>query len=214
MDRCGTILVVDHDPSAREAAAEAAARLGYDALVAGSAEEARSRLDGQPPALALVEVELAGPTNGLELLVELHERFGEGLSVILVSGERSTALDRTGGLLLGADDYLVKPVDSGELFARMRRSLRRVAPVNANGGAPTLSPREQEILELLSDGRTQREIARELVISPKTVGTHIQHVLAKLGVHSRAQAVALAYRHGLVSRDAVAQPVIGPTTAE
>ena len=47
--------------------------------------------------------------------------------------------------------------------------------------------------------RTQTQIAAELVVSPKTVATHIQHLLAKLGVHSRAQAVALAFRVGLVN---------------
>ena len=47
-------------------------------------------------------------------------------------------------------------------------------------------------------GQTQREIARELVISDKTVATHIQRILEKLGVHTRAQAVAFAYRSGLV----------------
>ena len=51
---------------------------------------------------------------------------------------------------------------------------------------------------MLADGLDQAEIARRLVISPKTVGTHIERILSKLGVHSRAEAVALAYRHQLV----------------
>jgi RNA polymerase sigma factor (sigma-70 family) len=61
-----------------------------------------------------------------------------------------------------------------------------------------LTPREREVLELLLGGLTQEQIAERLVISPKTVGTHIQNILTKLGVHSRAQAVALAHRGGLV----------------
>ncbi len=76
---------------------------------------------------------------------------------------------------------------------------------NGNGhgsGAETgLSPRERQILTLLADGRTQRQIADELVISSKTVATHIQHVLSKLGVHTRAQAVAMAFQKGLVEPD-------------
>jgi len=51
---------------------------------------------------------------------------------------------------------------------------------------------------LLAQGRDQREIASCLVISPNTVGTHIEHILAKLRVHSRTEAVALAYREHLV----------------
>jgi DNA-binding NarL/FixJ family response regulator len=55
-----------------------------------------------------------------------------------------------------------------------------------------------EVLRLLAEGLEQDDIARELFISRKTVGTHIEHVLHKLGVRSRAQAVALAYRDDLV----------------
>ena len=75
---------------------------------------------------------------------------------------------------------------------------------NGNGKAThdfNLSRREREILALLAEGKTQAQIAAALVVSPKTVATHIQHLLSKLGVHSRAQAVALAFRAGLVESD-------------
>ncbi len=212
MTDCGTILIVDHDDAARLAAVSVAVRLGYEARAVENAELLLERLDGDRPALAIVEVELPGALSGLEVLRELHERFGDGLPVILVSAERTTALDRTSGLMLGADDYLVKPFDFGELLARVRRSLRRTPSSNGNGngnghvnGKPShsfsLSPREREILGLLASGKTQREIASALVLSPKTVATHIQHLLSKLGVHSRAQAVGMAYRLGLVEPD-------------
>ena len=206
MDDCGTILVVDHDDATRLSAVQVAVRLGCGVRAVENAALLLERLNGDRPALAVVEVELPGQVSGLEVMRELHERFGADLPVVLVSGERTSALDRTAGLLLGADDYLVKPLDPGELLARVRRSLRRSAPGNGNGngrpnGHATLSPREREILGLLASGQTQREIAAELVISPKTVATHIQHLLSKLGVHSRAQAVAAAYRLGLVEAD-------------
>jgi DNA-binding NarL/FixJ family response regulator len=53
---------------------------------------------------------------------------------------------------------------------------------------------------LLADGTGQKTIAADLVLSPKTVATHIQRILAKLGVHSRAEAVAAAHREGLARR--------------
>jgi DNA-binding NarL/FixJ family response regulator len=96
----------------------------------------------------------------------------------------------------------VKPFDEGELLARVRSALRHsaVPPSNGSQGAPAaeaLTSREREVLKLLARGLTQAEIAQELFISPKTVAGHIQRILTKLGVHSRAQAVALAYEHGL-----------------
>jgi two-component system nitrate/nitrite response regulator NarL len=203
---CGTILVVDHDDATRAMAVRVAVRLGYEVCAAENAELLLERLDGDRPALAIVEVELRGPMSGLELLRELHERFGDDMPVILVSAGRTKTLDRVAGLMLGADDYLTKPIDPGELLARVRRSLRRSGMPfqNANGKTThdyNLSRREREILALLADGQTQTQIAAALVVSPKTVSTHIQHLLAKLGVHSRAQAVALAFRAGLVDSD-------------
>ena len=65
-----------------------------------------------------------------------------------------------------------------------------------------LTRREHQVLQLLAEGQAQAEIASELVISTKTVGTHIEHILAKLEVRSRAQAVALAYREDLLSASA------------
>jgi DNA-binding NarL/FixJ family response regulator len=203
------ILIVDSDDASRLTAVQVAVRLGYDARPTPTADELLERLGSDRPALAIVEVELAGAVNGLEVMRQLHEAFDDALPVILVSARQIDAFDRTAGLMLGADDYVAKPLDPAELLARVKRSLRRAGPAPTNGHAngkhngddAGLSPREQQILDLLAEGRTQRQIADELVISSKTVATHIQHVLSKLGVNTRAQAVALAFRSGLVEPD-------------
>jgi DNA-binding NarL/FixJ family response regulator len=210
LEDCGTILVVDHDDASRLTAVQVAVHLGYDARPTPTGDELLERLGRDRPVLAIVEVDLQGPVNGLEVMRQLHEAFGADLPVILVSAGRGAALDRTAGLMLGADDYLVKPLDPGELLARVRRSLGRSStkPANGNGHHHTnLSPREREILTLLAEGRTQGQIAGELVISSKTVATHIQHILSKLGVHARAQAVAMAFQKGLVEPDVRAHAV-------
>jgi DNA-binding NarL/FixJ family response regulator len=210
MKDCGTILIVDSDEASRLTAVQVAVRLGYDARPTPTADELIERLGRERPMLAIVEVELPGASNGLEVMRQLHEAFDGDLPVILVSARQTDAFDRTAGLMLGADDYLSKPLDSSELMARVKRSLRRSAAPDTergmgNGHARSdtsgLSPREREILGLLAEGRTQGQIASDLVISSKTVATHIQHILSKLGVNTRAQAVAMAFRRGLVEPD-------------
>ena len=210
MKDCGTILIVDSDDASRLTAVQAAVRLGHDARPTPTADELIERLGSDRPTLAIVEVELPGPANGLEVMRQLHEAFDGDLPVILVSAQQTDAFDRMAGLMLGADDYLSKPLDAGELLARVKRSLRRASPASQRGGNGNgharddnagLSPREREILGLLAEGRTQGQIASELVISSKTVATHIQHILSKLGVNTRAQAVAMAFRRGLVEPD-------------
>jgi DNA-binding NarL/FixJ family response regulator len=194
MEAAALVLVVDDDKPFRHLVGTALERAGFAVTLAADANAALAAVAHQPPRVALVEVGTAG-ASGFELYQELRDRLGEELPIIFVSGERTEPHDRVAGLLLGADDYLVKPVDPDELIARVRRSLRPRGEPHERGPElelPMLTAREREILALLAEGKSSAEIAHELVISTRTVGTHVQHILGKLGVHSRAQAVALA----------------------
>jgi DNA-binding CsgD family transcriptional regulator len=82
-------------------------------------------------------------------------------------------------------------------LARVNTLSRRAEPAETHG----LSARELEVLRLLASGRTNRDIAAELVVSEHTVARHVQNIFAKLGVSSRAAATAFAFEHDLVSTD-------------
>ena len=169
---------------------------GFDVRTAPTGEAALQAARFERPALVVLDACFSGAgASGYEICHQLREEFGEGLAIIFTSAERTESYDRVAGLLVGADDYLTKPFAPDELVARARALVRRVRVVSQL--APTLTRREREVLHLLSEGSTKTEIAQRLVISPKTVGTHIEHILSKLGVHSRAEAIALAYRENL-----------------
>jgi DNA-binding NarL/FixJ family response regulator len=174
----------------------ALARVGYEAVEAATGEEALEAADRTAPALVLVDVCLPG-ISGYEVCRALRERFGDELPIVFVSAARTESYDRVAGLLLGGDAYLSKPVAPDELLIHVRRLMTRVAPLSP-AVRRTLTAREREVLRLMAEGLKPSEIAVRLVLSQKTVGTHIEHIFGKLGVHNRAQAVAVAYRNELV----------------
>jgi DNA-binding NarL/FixJ family response regulator len=198
----GYVLVVDGDTASCDLVAARLQGAGIAARTAATGAEALASARSERPALVLLEVSLPD-IGGFELCHELRDEFGEGLPIIFLSGSRTEPLDRAAGLLIGGDDYIVKPADPSELLARVRRPLVRAGGSNAarrSATGPSLSRREQQVLELLADGALPGQIAVELAISPKTVASHIQRVLSKMNVHSRAQAIAVAYRDGLVEQ--------------
>jgi DNA-binding NarL/FixJ family response regulator len=196
------ILVLDDDAGFLDAVTGILDRAGYVPLVASTAEDGLQVIRHDQLRLVIVDVCLPD-LSGYEVCRQIKERFGEGLPVLMVSGHRTESFDRVAGLLIGADDYLAKPFAADELLARVRGLVRR-SPTLAPSLASKLTGREMEVLQLLAMGLEQDDIARRLFISRKTVGTHIEHILQKLGVRTRAQAVAMAYREDLIPNTATA----------
>jgi DNA-binding NarL/FixJ family response regulator len=199
--RAGSVVIVDDDERFRTQVAHPLERAGFEVREFDRGEEALEDVCRRPPLVVLLEVCLPGMC-GYEVCRMLREELGDGVSIAFVSGDRTEERDRVAGLLLGADDYLAKPLASDEALARVRALARRLAqgrqaPLQ-QGLAGGLTRRELEVLSLLAEGRRQSAIAERLVISPKTVAGHIERILRKLGVHSRAEAVAAAYRENLV----------------
>ena len=199
--RQGTrVLVVDDDAGHRALVCAVLEQEGFATMEADCGEDALDVARRERPALVVLDVNMPGGVSGYEVCRALRADYGPAIPILFLSGTRTESYDRVAGLMLGGDDYLVKPFAPDELLVRLRNLMRR-----SDGAAPPRSPltkRELEVLKLLADGLDQAEIARQLVISPKTVATHIEHILEKLRVRSRAQAVALAYREDLLGAPA------------
>lgn len=194
------VLIADGDPDFRRSTLHTLEATGLRVRQAVSGREALAAVEDEEIALVMLEVRL-DDFSGYEVCRQLREEHGDELPILFVSGDRTESFDRVAGLLVGADDYLAKPVAPDELVARVRRHLLRGRNVNgiANGnGGSGLTAREREVLNLLTEGLGPVEIGRSLFISPKTVATHVEHIYVKLGVHTRAQAVASAFRLALV----------------
>jgi DNA-binding NarL/FixJ family response regulator len=189
------VLVLDDDPALRTLVKGLLEPLGYAVFEASTATETFSIVSAERLDLVLLDVILPG-ISGYEVCRRLRDEFGDDIAIVFVSGQRTDEIDRTAGMLLGADDYIVKPFDAGEFIARVRRLTDRGSLAPRSNGA-TLTPRELEILKLLASGLGQKKIAQALYITPKTVATHIQRILNKLDLHSRAEAVAYAHRNHL-----------------
>jgi DNA-binding NarL/FixJ family response regulator len=201
--REGSVVLADSDRRDRVLVANALRQAGYETIEVESGFDALEAARGANVGLLVLDVGLAGMT-GYEVCHELRSESGDEMPIFFISRTRTEPMDRVAGLLIGADDYLAKPLDPAELVARVGRFLsrrrgERRGPIESTTDNVNLTVREREVLDLLADGRAQKEIALDLSISSKTVGTHIQKLLVKMGVHSRAELVAQAFRRGVVS---------------
>ena len=191
--------VADPDAAARAHLAGLLRRIGCDVAETRTGDDLLNRAMREPPSLVVVDLALTD-VSAYECCRVLRERHGERLPIVMVSEHRREPADEVAALLLGADEYICKPVNAEIFSARVRRMLART---QAGVSLPSpLTPRESEVLALMVDGVPAPEIAVRLCITDKTTATHIEHILAKIGAHSRAQAVAFAVRDRLVPRAA------------
>jgi DNA-binding NarL/FixJ family response regulator len=192
---CGVVLIADEDETSRRELTSLFEGVGYQVTAVTSGVEALQAAGEIEAAIVLLEIPLGG-LSGYEVCRALREQAPE-LPIVFISGTRTESYDRVAGLLVGADDYVVKPYAADELLTRVRNLVRRSALATRNG-SDRLTKREREVLQLLANGLRLDDIAEHLFISRKTVGTHIENILRKLDVQSQTQAVALAFREKLV----------------
>lgn len=207
-DRKVNVLVVDDDQSWQEILVELLADAGFQVRVCSSFGEALGCLRRERYELAIVDLRLtrsgsdlsgqSRPENleGYRLLVGIQ---GGGTPVIVLSGLADPALIEVTFAQQNVFAFLEKQSFNRRIFIRTVNEALEKASVNPE--LDQLTGREQDVLQLLAQGMTNKEIAEKLVITTNTVKRHLKSIFAKLDIHNRAAAVAKARGEHRMSGD-------------
>ena len=201
----GRVHIVDDDASFRKAIERHLKYAGYEVATYASAEHLLERLPSESvPGCILLDVRIPG-LSGPELQERLSE-LGSTLPIIFLTGYpdvRTTVR----AIKAGADDFLTKPVSSEELLQAVRRAIAhhevtrglksKLDKVLAHVSA--LTPREREVFELVVRGDTNKQVARALGCTERTIKAHRHRVMEKMRAQSLAELVSLAERIGVLA---------------
>lgn len=202
------VLVVDDHPVVRQGL-RTFLDLQDDIAVVGEAGDGKSAVAAAEelrPDVVLLDLRMPG-SDGLEALHGLRERGIPAKVLVITSFTEPTAV--LPAMRAGAAGYVYKDVDPSSLVTAIRSIhaghvllhpdvARLLAAGDGQPAGTHLTVREREVLTEVARGRSNREIARNLAVSEKTVKTHVSAILGKLGVQDRTQAALLAVRTGLV----------------
>src|SRR5439155_16590484 len=132
-------------------------RAGHRTMLATDGEHALELVCAETPQLVVLDICLPG-ISGYQVCRSLRDRFGDGLPIVFMSAARTESYDRVAGLLVGGDDYFVKPLAPDEFLIRVERLLRRSTPLNGVV-ASTLTGRELDVLRLLAEGLSPADVS-------------------------------------------------------
>ena len=205
------VIIEDHTLVRQSLVKTLEAEPGFDVVgEAGRGDEGLDMIRKLKPDLAVLDITMPGG-NGLEVASQLRTAAPDVRFLFLTMHEDDASISRAIGI--GADGYVLKTASTDELLQAIKAVAeggsylspaiaRRVIDIAGNkrgSSGSRLTERELEILRLLSEGHRPAEVAQKLFVSIKTVKNHLTSIYSKLGVATGAQAVAEAFRLGLVS---------------
>jgi len=192
LNRDRLIHIVDTDPGTCEALSVLFRLEGFQTSFSLSADHFLIHLEQRRPDIVVINM-VVGAESGLTLLRSVRAmRTGTPVFMLADGAQVPSAVT---AMKLGASDVISKPIDSDYLLAAIRDALRldiRLGPMQAGRrvvevrGFAQLTPRERQVLELISNGQSNKEAGRELGISPRTIEVHRARVMEKLGARNTA----------------------------
>jgi DNA-binding NarL/FixJ family response regulator len=211
------VLVDDHDLLREGIRALLEKEPGFEILAeTGDGQEAIELVERLEPDVVLMDVNLPGGLGGLEAAEAIRQRRPKVRIIVLTQYENPEYIKRA--LRIGVNGYLPKRAVSSQLREAIREvhaghrylhpvAAEEVLDLVATGRSldqddwDALTPRERQVFKLLAEGKTSREIAQYLHISLKTAMTHRSNLMAKLGLHSRAELIRWAIRRSILPVD-------------
>ena len=197
-----TVSVVDDDPDLRRSMQWMLTKNGLDVRTYASAEHFLQDYDPDEPGCLILDLRMPG---GLELQQRMRRQKTAPPVIILTGhGDVSTAVR---AMEAGALAFIEKPFNRQVLLDRIQQAVERDAEARRHQAEcdelesrlAQLTPREREVMQLVVDGKTTKQIARQLGTSDRTIEVHRKHVMKKMGADSLARLVMLAVRCGLVA---------------
>ncbi|MBU6212700.1 MAG: response regulator [Gammaproteobacteria bacterium] len=196
MTRTATVYVVDDDDAVRSSLRLLLKSVGLPTVAHASAQEFLATWDGEQPGCLVLDVRMPG-ISGIELQTELNQR-GAIIPVIFISGHGDIPM-AVEAIQHGAFDFLQKPFRDQELIDRVQRALTSDAEhrqllqqrETLRHRFDSLTPREQEVLQLVTQGKANKVMAGDLGVSQRTVEIHRARVMEKMGAQSLAQLVRM-----------------------
>jgi two-component system NarL family response regulator len=199
------ILLVDDHTILREGlAAVLNAVEGFEVVAqAGDGQAALDLFRNLAPDVAIVDLRMR-PMDGVQLTHAMREENANARVILLTTYDTDEEIFR--GLRAGASSYLLKDVDSVRLADTIRAvhaGRKEIPPEIAakladHVASETLTPRQEEVLRGVAEGKSNLEIAKALFVSEGTVKAHVKAILQKLGARDRTQAITIAIKRGLV----------------
>jgi FixJ family two-component response regulator len=202
-----TVHIVDDDESYRTAVQRLLMTAGYRVIAYATAQQfLDQRPDENGNGCILVDVLMPG-LSGPELQNHLTA-FGWALPIVFLTGQPDIGVV-VKAIKAGADNFLVKPVSSNELLQAIEMAIARHKKERALEAGlkalrallSTLTPRQRQVFELIVRGTTNKQAARELGGSARTIKAHRQAIMEKMKVQTLAQLVTFAERLGVFSPD-------------
>jgi FixJ family two-component response regulator len=200
-DQSATVCIVDDDEAVRSALKLLLKTLGVPVLAYGSAQEFLAAFDPQRRGCLVLDIRMPG-MSGLELQQELNVR-GALAPIIFITGHGDVPM-AVEAMQHGAMDFLQKPFRDQDLLDRINKALEKDRAGRELLGnreriqarIADLTPREREVLTLVTAGKANKVIAADLNLSQRTVEIHRAHVMEKMGANSLAHLVRMVIEAG------------------